>query len=163
MGLGVLSAAALFLALPSAPTDTLPTYSSEITRALVARAQARHAAEDTTVSDYSARLRIRMSFALGRRKWARVPTYAAEEQEGVVQWQAPNDLRLDIEGSRAASRSKEVGFSSEFSRPWFVPRGLGDSVRIFGNDFLARFQPRLYPILIASRPAKLKPVFPQLR
>lgn len=137
MGLGVLNAAALLVTL-HAPADTLPTFSSDITRALVARAQARHAAEDTTVSDYSARLRYRLSFALGRRKWARVPTYAVEEQEGAVQWQAPNDLRLDIEGSRTASRSAQVNLSSDFNRPWFVPRGLGDSVRIFGNDFPTR-------------------------
>lgn len=138
MGLGVLTAAALLATTLPPAADTLPTYSSDITRALVERAQARHAAEDTTVSDYAARLRYRLSFALGRRKWARVPTYAVEEQEGAVQWQAPNDLRLDVEGSRSASRSNQVNLSSEFSRPWFVPRGLGDSVRIFGNDFPTR-------------------------
>ncbi len=102
------------------------------------RAQERHAADDTTVSDYTARLRYRVSFSLGKRKWARVPTYAVEEQEGSVHWQAPNDLRLDILGRRTASRSKDITLSSDFSRPWFVPRGLGDSVRIFGNDFPTR-------------------------
>lgn len=144
MGLGLLTAAVILTAAPAphvapAPTaDTLPTFSSEATRALVLRAQARHAADDTTVSDYTARLRYRVSFSLGRRKWARVPTYAVEEQEGTVHWQAPNDLRLDILGRRNASRSKDVTLSSDFSRPWFVPRGLGDSVRIFGNDFPTR-------------------------
>jgi len=138
VGLGVLSAAALLAIAPSPAADTLPTYSSDITRALVARAQARHAAEDTTVAEYTARLRYRLTFGLGRRKWARVPTYAAEEQEGKVHWQSPNDLRLDIEGSRTASRSNQVNLSSDFTRPWFVPRGLGDSVRIFGHDFPSR-------------------------
>lgn len=141
MGLGLLTAA-VFLAAPSVPsappTDTLPTFASEATRALVARAQARHAADDTTVTDYTARLRYRMSFALGRRKWARVPTFAVEEQEATVHWQAPNDLRLDILGRRNASRSKDITLTSDFGRPWFVPRGLGDSVRIFGNDFPTR-------------------------
>jgi len=138
VGLGFLSAAVLLAFPPSPAADTLPTYSSDVTRALVARAQARHAAEDTTVSDYTAHLRYRLTFGLGRRKWARVPTYAAEEQEGDVHWQASNDLRLDIDGSRTASRSNQVNLSSDFTRPWFVPRGLGDSVRIFGHDFPSR-------------------------
>jgi len=144
VGLGLLIAAVALSASagPAAsiavPADTLPTFSSEATRVLVARAQDRHAADDTTVSDYTARLRYRVSFSLGKRKWARVPTYAVEEQEGTVHWQAPNDLRLDILGRRTASRSKDITLSSDFSRPWFVPRGLGDSVRIFGNDFPTR-------------------------
>ena len=102
MGLGLLTAAVILAAAPAphvalAPAaDTLPTFSSEATRALVHRAQARHAADD------------------------------------------PNDLRLDILGRRNASRSKDITLSSDFSRPWFVPRGLGDSVRIFGNDFPTR-------------------------
>ncbi len=144
MGLGLLivavalSTPATRAVPPAASTDTLPTFSSEATRALIHRAQERHAADDTTVSDYTARLRYRVSFSLGKRKWARVPTYAVEEQEGTVHWQAPNDLRLDILGRRTASRSKDITLSSDFSRPWFVPRGLGDSVRIFGNDFPTR-------------------------
>jgi hypothetical protein len=138
VGLGVLTAAVLLSLPPAARPDTLPTYSSEATRTLVARAQARHAADDTTVTDYTARLRYRVSFSLGHRKWARMPTYAVEEQEGTVHWQAPNDLRLDILGRRTASRSKDITLSSDFTRPWFVPRGLGDSVRIFGNDFPTR-------------------------
>jgi len=144
VGLGLLivavalSAPATRAVPPAASADTLPTFSSEATRALIERAQERHAADDTTVSDYTAQLRYRVSFSLGKRKWARVPTYAVEEQEGTVHWQAPNDLRLDILGRRTASRSKDITLSSDFSRPWFVPRGLGDSVRIFGNDFPTR-------------------------
>jgi len=138
VGLGLLTAAALLALPPVHNSDTLPTFSSAATRALVVRAQERHAADDTTVTDYTASLRYRVSFSLGKRKWARVPTYAVEEQEGTVQWQAPNDLRLDILGRRTASRSKDVTLSSDFTRPWFVPRGLGDSVRIFGNDFPTR-------------------------
>ena len=138
MGLGLLTSAVLLTASLAPPSDTLPTFSSEATRALVVRAQARHASDDTTVADYTAKLRYRVSFSLGKRKWARMPTYAVEEQEGSVHWQAPNDLRLDILGRRTASRSKDITLSSDFSRPWFVPRGLGDSVRIFGNDFPTR-------------------------
>ena len=138
MGIGSLTAAVLLFLPPQQAPDTSRAFANEATRQLVVRAQARHAEDDTTVSDYTARLRYRVSFSLGRRKWARVPTYAVEEQEGTVHWQAPNDLRLDILGRRNASRSKDITLSSDFSRPWFVPRGLGDSVRIFGNDFPTR-------------------------
>lgn len=150
MGLGVLIAAALLASPAAQHPDTLPTYSSPATRTLISEAQARHAADDSTVLDYAARLRYRVSFALGRRKWARVPTYAVEEQEGSVHWQAPNDLRLDILGRRTASRSRDITLKSDFTRPWFVPRGLGDSVRIFGNDFPTRAA--LHP-LAADGPA----------
>ena len=138
MGLGVLTAAVLLSFPPHHAQDTSRAFATEATRQLVVRAQARHAEDDTTVSDYTAKLRYRVSFSLGRRKWARVPTYAVEEQEGTVHWQAPNDIRLDILGRRNASRSKDITLSSDFTRPWFVPRGLGDSVRIFGNDFPTR-------------------------
>jgi len=138
VGIGSLTAAVLLFLPPQQAPDTSRAFANEATRHLVVRAQARHAEDDTTVSDYTARLRYRVSFSLGRRKWARVPTYAVEEQEGTVHWQAPNDLRLDILGRRNASRSKDITLSSDFSRPWFVPRGLGDSVRIFGNDFPTR-------------------------
>ena len=150
MGIGSLTAAVLLSLPPQQHQDTLRAFANEATRQLVVRAQARHAEDDTTVSDYTARLRYRVSFSLGRRKWARVPTYAVEEQEGTVHWQAPNDIRLDILGRRTASRSKDITLSSDFSRPWFVPRGLGDSVRIFGNDFPSRAA--LHP-LAADGPA----------
>jgi hypothetical protein len=138
VGIGVLTAAVLLSLPPQQAQDTSRTFASEAARLLVARAQARHAADDTTVSDYTASIRYRVSFSLGRRKWARMPTYAVEEQEGTVHWQAPNDIRLDILGRRTASRSKDITLTSDFTRPWFVPRGLGDSVRIFGNDFPSR-------------------------
>lgn len=134
MGLGVVALAAL-LALHSQDPDSTTPFSDEATRALITRAQARHASQDTSVTDYTARIRYRVSFSLGRRRWAWAPTYAVEEQEGIVQWHRPNDLRLDISGRRSASRSTEVQIRSDLARPWFVPRGLGDSVRIFGNDF----------------------------
>lgn len=126
--------AVLFLA----PPDTLPTFRSPATRILVERAMARHRFQDTLVTDYQSKLRFRLALSFGRRRWARMPTVSVEEQEGIVQWQRPNDLRLEILGRRARARSEGLNINSMFDRPWFVPRGLGDSVRIFGNDFPER-------------------------
>ena len=49
-------------------------------------------------------------------------------------WSAPNDLRVEILGRRAAARSRDIRLTSSFDRPWFVPRALGDSIRVFGNE-----------------------------
>ena len=54
-----------------------------------------------------------------------------------VQWQRPNDLRVDVVGRRFRTRSREIQLSSVWDRPWFVPRGVDDSVRIFSNEFPA--------------------------
>jgi hypothetical protein len=122
------------LALPG-PADTLPTFADSGTRALVLRAMARHASQDTLVSDYQATFRYRISFGLGRRDWDRIPTAAVEEQEGRVRWQRPNDLQVDVQGRRSKSRSSSVNLNSMFDQPWFVPRSVSDSVRAFGEDF----------------------------
>lgn len=96
----------------------------------------RRRAADSAVADYRARIHYRLAVGLGRRRWARVPTAAVEEQVADVQWQRPNDLRVDVRGRRARSRS-ELGLSSVWDRPWFVPRSVDDSVRIFSDDFPA--------------------------
>lgn len=126
------------LAVLAMPQDTLPVYATPETRTLVERAMERHGYQDTLVQDYQARFRYRLSFALGRRRWGRVPTLSVEEQEGSVEWRRPNDLRVEVLGRRARARSQDMLLSSSFDRPWFVPRGLSDSVRIFGNDFPER-------------------------
>lgn len=127
-------ALAAMLVLPG-PADTLPTFADSGTRALVLRAMARHASQDTLVSDYQATFRYRISFGLGRRDWDRIPTAAVEEQEGRVRWQRPNDLQVDVQGRRSKSRSSSVNLNSMFDQPWFVPRSVSDSVRAFGEDF----------------------------
>src|SRR5688500_1116011 len=120
------------------PQDTLRiTYGNPATRALVVRAAERHAARDSAVADYRARIRYRLSVSLGKRRWGRPATAAVEEQDAVVAWQRPNDLRVDVVGRRFRSRSERLQLSSVFDRPWFVPRGLGDSVRIFSDEFPA--------------------------
>lgn len=123
----------LLLLVNAAPADT-GAYADAATRQLIERAMIRHGSADSSLMDYDARFRYRLSFGLGRRRWAEVPNAAAEEQEGTVQWAAPNDLRVEILGQRAASRSRDIRLSSTFDQPWFVPRGLGDSIRVFGNE-----------------------------
>ena len=54
-----------------------------------------------------------------------------------MQWQQPNDLRVDVIGRRFETRNRTLQLSSVWDRPWFVPRGVDDSVRIFSNDFPA--------------------------
>ena len=120
-----------------APQDTTVTYATPATRNLVLRAVERHQQQDSAVNDYRAKLRYRLTVSLGRRKWGRYPTAAAEEQDAMVAWQRPNDLRVDVIGRRFTSRTPATQLSSVFDRPWFVPRAVGDSVRIFSNDFPA--------------------------
>ena len=50
-----------------------------------------------------------------------------------VQWQQPNDLRIDVIGRRFRARQRDLELSSVWDRPWFVPRGVDDSVRIFSR------------------------------
>lgn len=139
--------ALLFAAALTVPADTL-AYADAATRQLIERAVARHGSADSTLADYQARFRYRLSLGLGKRRWAEVPNAAAEEQEGTMQWAAPNDLRVEILGRRAASRWDDVRLTSSFDRPWFVPRALGDSVRVFGNEIPPRAA--LHPLAAAG-------------
>jgi hypothetical protein len=113
-------------------------FSNALTRDIVEQGIARHGTEDQAVRDYSAKFRYRLSFGLGRRRWALVPNAAVEEQEGRVLWAAPNDLRVDILGRRSSARSRELKLNSTFDRPWFIPRSLTDSIRVFGNEIPPR-------------------------
>jgi len=127
----------VLLAPPAASSDTTPPFASPLTRQIVERAMARHRSQDSAVTDYRARIRYRLSASLGRRRWAQIPVTAVEEQEALVQWQLPNDLRVDVVGRRFRTRDPDWDLSSVFYRPWFVPRGVGDSVRIFSDNFPA--------------------------
>jgi hypothetical protein len=127
----------LLLAQPAASADTTSPFATPLTRLIVERAMARHRAQDSAVTDYRARIRYRLSASIGRRRWAQIPVTAVEEQEALVEWQRPNDLRVDVIGRRFRTRDPEWDFSSVFYRPWFVPRGVGDSVRLFSDNFPA--------------------------
>lgn len=123
----------LVLALIVQKPDSTP-YANQATRAVIEQAIARHGSEEADLKDYLAHFRYRLSFGLGRRRWSKVPNAAVEEQEGTVQWAAPNDVKVDIQGRRQEARSKELRLTSNFDRPWFIPRSLGDSIRVFGNE-----------------------------
>ena len=118
----------------------------------------RRRAGDSAVSDYRARIRYRLTVGVGRRRWAQVPASAVEEQVAGVQWQRPNDLRVDVVGRRSRSRSEALELSSVWDRPWFVPRSVDDSVRIFSDEFpatgalhpLARSGPEWYRYALTS-------------
>ncbi len=133
-------AAAAVLALSLQGTSHLPdsSFADAATRDLIRRAAERHHAQDSAVTDYRALLRYRLSFSLGRRRWARIPIAAVEEQEAVVHWQLPNDLRVDVLGTRSKARREDWNIKAVMETPWFFPRGIGDSVSFFGNEFPER-------------------------
>ena len=120
----------------SPPSDTTP-YSSPAVQQLVERAMARRRLSGAAVADYRATIRYRLSVGIGRRLWSRIPASAVEQQVARIQWQQPNDLRVDVVGRRFRARDSRLQLSSVWDRPWFVPRGVDDSVRIFSNDFPA--------------------------
>ena len=117
----------------ASPADTT-TSADRATQQLVARAMARHLEQDSTVRDYTAKLRYRVSFGFARRKWGDPLPVAVEEQDAMISWQRPNDLRVDMLGRRSVSQLQGIDLASTFSHPWFVPRTLGDSLRIFGAN-----------------------------
>ena len=133
MGIAPVTLLALSFQSAAPPADT--SFADAATQALVLRAAARHRAQDSAVTDYRAKVRYRLSFSLGRRRWARVPIAAVEEQEAEVHWQLPNDLRVDIRGKRSKARREDWDLNSVMDAPWFFPRGVGDSVAFFGNEF----------------------------
>ncbi|MDX2193163.1 MAG: hypothetical protein NW201_07405, partial [Gemmatimonadales bacterium] len=118
-------------------TDSTVPFASPETRALVVRAQARHVAMEREVAAYTARYRFRGSVGGGGRAWQQMLNVWTTELDGTVRWQAPNDVQVRVDGRRTTNRfGVDPGLS--VSRPWFVPRALGDSVRVFFVDYPAR-------------------------
>ncbi|HTK56135.1 MAG TPA: hypothetical protein VL295_04880, partial [Gemmatimonadales bacterium] len=130
-----LLALALIASAPQQGADSQGAFASARTESLVRHAMARHAAADTTVGDYRATFRTRLTFSFGRRRWARIPPLAAEEQTGIIRWQRPNDLQIEMQGRRNRARDRDMAIRSVFDEPWFIPRALDDSVRLAGADF----------------------------
>jgi hypothetical protein len=130
-----LLALALILSAPAQGADSQAAFATPRAEALVRRAQARHASADTTVGDYQASFRTRFTLSLGRRRWAQIPAWVAEEQTGIIRWQRPDDLQIEMVGRRVRTRDPNAEFRSVFDEPWFVPRAVGDSVRLGGGDF----------------------------
>ena len=148
MGASHLAVFLLALVAQNPPPDSSSPYSSPAVKHLVERAMARRRVADSAVLDYRARIHYRLTFGVGRRRWARVPTSAVEEQVADIQWQRPNDLRIDVRGRRSRSRSEDLELSSVWDRPWFVPRSVDDSVRIFSDEFPATGA--LHPLAAAA-------------
>ena len=74
-----------FLILPAplhrAPLSDTTTYLDRATQQLVARGMERHRSQDSSVRDYQAKLRYRVSFGFARRKWGDPIPAAVEEQD----------------------------------------------------------------------------------
>ena len=70
MGAGFLVVLAVLTPSPGAQSPDTSTYSSPAARELIARAAVRHHAHDSTVADYQARIRYRLTVSLGRRRTA---------------------------------------------------------------------------------------------
>jgi hypothetical protein len=118
------------------------TFADSATAALVARARSRRREQDQRLGGYTARVHI---LAEGRAAWTRFGDafkLFVYEMTAVLEWQRPNDLRIDVLGARSRSpkipgmRSREqmVGFWTEAfaSEPWFAPRALGDEIEMLG-------------------------------
>lgn len=109
-------------------------YADSATAALIARARERHRQQDAAVHDYQARLRTRLDAEVGRGGFARFLPFAVEEQEAELSWQAPNDVKVVMLGRRYRTAFRGVEVNSSWTRPWFVPRFLGDSIRLLSSD-----------------------------
>ena len=136
--MGIAATAILALSLQGATQLPDSSFADAATRELIRRAAERHHAQDSAVTDYRALIRYRISLSLGRRRWARIPIAAVEEQEAEIHWQLPNDIRVDIKGKRSKARKEDWDLNSVMDAPWFFPRGVGDSVAFFGNEFPER-------------------------
>jgi hypothetical protein len=115
-------------------TQTAPA-SDSATAALIARARERHRQLDAAVQNYQATIRTRIDASAGRGHFARLVPLAAIEQESELSWQAPNDVRVVAMGQRTQTAFAGASIEASWTRPWFIPRFLGDSIRLIGQDF----------------------------
>lgn len=108
-------------------------YADSATAALIARARERHRQQDAAVHDYRATVLSRLDANVGRGGFARILPIAVQEQESELQWQAPNDLKVVTLGLRSRTAFRSVNITAGWTRPWFVPRFLGDSIRLLSD------------------------------
>ena len=149
-----LIAAALLLSPQGSDTAT---FRDAATAELYARARVRYIRQDSLVRNYRAVVRTRLDASAGRSRFARQTTLMAHEAVAEVRWQAPNDLRVKVLGTRAALPVIRIleGFGGNieddakdelrrqllFDRPWFIPRALSDSIRVMGVPDHAALHP----------------------
>jgi len=156
----VASLLALLLA-PQLQQGETATFSDGATAELYARARVRHVRQDSLVRDYQAIVRTRMDVTAGRSRFGRQTALVAHETVARLTWRSPNDLRVRVLGARSAAPvlrmmgglnpelDEEVDddvreeFRQEvwFDRPWFIPRSLGDSIRLMGVPDRAALHP----------------------
>jgi len=151
----VLLAAILFGGAPQLP-DTA-TFRDAATAELYARARVRHIRQDSLVRNYRALVRMRLEASAGRSRFARQTTLIAHESVAEIAWQQPNDLQVHVLGSRAVVPLLRIiqGFGGDVDedverdlrrdlvpdRPWFIPRALGDSIRLMSVPEHAALHP----------------------
>jgi hypothetical protein len=146
-----LTAAAIVLTSIPAAGQGSP-YADSATAALVATARARHLRQDSLVRDYRALVTTRFDASAGASRFAKLSPLLAHESVARASWRHPNDLKVEMLGARTKSqferflprdadvRDEEVRVSFG-DRPWFVPRALGDSVRLLGVPETAALHP----------------------
>jgi hypothetical protein len=133
------------------------TFRDPATAELYARAQVRHIRQDVLVHDYRATVRTRLEASAGRSRFARQTTLAAHESVAEIAWQRPNDLRVKVLGARAVAPviriiqglggdveddvERDLRRQMVMDRPWFIPRALGDSIRLMGVPEHAALHP----------------------
>lgn len=113
-------------------------FADDVTRDVVRVAMHRHAAADTLLRDYRAVVRSRLDVALGRGRFPRLFPLAASEHLARLHWSAPNDLRVDLVGARQRLLSPEMRMRVGLRRSWFIPRSLGDSIRLLDDGLPER-------------------------
>ena len=135
--------ALLALALSLQQADSA-TFQDAATAELYALARQRHIHQDTLVRDYQASVHTRLEASVGKSRFARQTTLMAHETMARITWKMPNDLKIQVVGTRAKvpligmlSGLADVGDEVEreirdelvMDRPWFIPRAFGDSIR----------------------------------
>jgi len=111
-----------------------PHYADSATARLIARARERHQQQDAAVHDYRATLVTRLDASVGRGTFARLFPLIADEQKAQLSWQAPNDVKVVTLGRRYRTAFRGMDVGSSWTRPWFVPRFLGDSIRLLSDE-----------------------------
>lgn len=132
------------------------TFADNQTADLFFRARVRHIVQDSLVHDYQAEVRTRLEARAGRSRFFG-STLIAHEAVADISWREPNDLIVSMRGVRTEAPLigllRDLGADVEdvveaeiqdavvLDRPWFVPRALGDSIRLMGVPDHAALHP----------------------
>jgi len=145
------------LVLLSPQQQDTATFRDAATAELFARARVRHIVQDSVVRDYRAIVETRMEARAGRSRFAGLNTLLAHESRARVTWRQPNDLKVEVLGARSRAPVLRMlrAFGADIrddvqeelrqdmvpERPWFIPRSLGDSIRVMGVPETAVLHP----------------------